>query len=186
MEKKRDDIKFLFNALALGLVVIAIIVVFHPYMVDDPRLEEVKQVEGKFLTIKPEDMPKLVQASGDKPVIMMLYATWCYYCRQLMPVIIQLMRDRELDGFTPIFISMDTEPRKLSRYLVHRDFYHYFRPYVLEMRPFNRYEGYMRPMGSSFTGTIPYVAFFKNGRMVVEVNKVVGRDYMLAMIARAK
>jgi|GEM_PF-6483760 len=186
MEKKRDDIKFLFNTLALTFTIVALIVVFQPYMVDDPRLEEVKKIESQLINITPQDVPGLLKSTTGKPVLFMAYATWCYYCRQVMPVIIQLMRDHEFDEFTPVFISLDSEPRKLSRYLVHRDFYHYFRPYVLDSGLFNRLSSVMQPIGSSFSGIIPYIAIFKDGRMVVEVNKVVNRQQLLDLVAQAK
>ncbi len=187
MKKKRpDDIRFLINTFAITLVIVGVIIAFQPYLEYEPRLEEVKHIESKIVTLEPQQVADMV-TNDKKPVMLVGYASWCYYCRQVMPTLVEMVRSHELDSVTPVFISLDDQPRKLSQYLVYHDYNTAFSPYVVDRGLFRRISSAMRATGSGFTGVIPYIGFFgRDGKLKAEVTGVVGKDKIIAMAQTVK
>ena len=182
-----DDVKFLINAFSLAIIVVAILVTFQPYLENEPRIEEVRQVEQHFITPDIAELAQLTKSDGKKPVMLVAFASWCYYCRQVMPEIVGMMRNHEIDGITPVFISLDDEPRKLSRYLVHNEYNKSFNPYVIGRGHSGEITNVMQPSGSSFSGVIPYIGFFdKNGKISAQSIGVVDRQTLSLMVSKVK
>jgi thiol-disulfide isomerase/thioredoxin len=179
--KRQNDITFLINTFGLTFVLVAILVSFQPYLESDYRIEEVKKVDRETVSLYPEEIAKMI-TSKHKPVMLVAYASWCGYCRQLMPVVVDMVRNNELPEVEPLFVSLDEEPRKFSKYLVHNDYHTVFSPYVVDHGVTRPLSSAMRPLGSSFEGTIPYVGFFdKNGKMVAESTGVLGESQIRLM-----
>ena len=184
--KKPDDIKFLINTFSISVIIVAILVAFQPYLENEPRLEEVKQVERSLVTVKTEDLTRMVLSGGDKPVMFIGYASWCYYCRQVMPVVADMIRNHKLDNVKPVFVSLDEQPRKLSTYLVRNDYNKIFTPYVIDRGFLGGIKATMQSTGSSFTGTIPYIGFFdRDGKIRAESIGIVGERQILTMAEKA-
>ncbi len=119
---------FLFNAFGLSLIILAIILEFAPYMEfgNNPNLEEVKRVEQSVERVYPKQIVSLLTTGEEKPVMLVFYASWCSYCGRLMPRILEMMADHQLDNVKPIFVSMDSQPRLFSKYLVKTQYYKSF------------------------------------------------------------
>ena len=119
--------------------------------------------------------------------MLVLYASWCAYCHVLMPTIVTLIQEHQLDNVSPFFISLDTQPRVLSKYLVHRDYNKVFDPYMLDAGVFDadvfgNLANVLASNGSGYQGSIPYIGFFNvDGKMVAEAFGPVGRQQLLAM-----
>lgn len=179
-EKRPDDIRFLINTFAITLVLFAIIATFQPYLENEPKLEDVKRIESRIVTLEPTQLAAMLKS--EKPVMLVAYASWCPYCREIMPIVAQMIRNHELDGVTPLFVSLDVEPRPLSRYLVHGGYDKIFSPYVVDHGLSRRISTAMEPSGSHFSGVIPYIGFFdKNGIVQAESVGVVNRSRLMAM-----
>ena len=183
--KPRDDISFLINTFGITMVIVALLIAFQPYLENDTRLEEVKQVERSIVSLYPSELPKMLTSKTKKPVMLVAYASWCGFCRQLMPVIAAMDMNHELDGVTPVFVAIEDQPRKLSKYLVHSNYNTIFSPYMVDHALSMQISSAMEPTGSSFNGTIPYVGFFDtDGKIVTESNGVVSRQKLLSMASR--
>jgi len=182
-----DDIRFLINTFSTTLIIVAILVTFQPYMENEPRLEEVRYVEQHIVTVDPQDLSRMIKSDTGKPVMLVAYASWCYFCRQVMPVVTKMIRNHELDDVTPVFISLDDQPRKLSRYLVHNEYNTLFASYVVGYGLSREISGAMQPSGSSFTGIIPYVGFFdKNGKLRAESTGIVNERQLSVMVQKLR
>jgi len=168
--KKRDDIRFLFNAVLISLTVMAIFFAFQPYMGETPNLDEVLKVERKIVYLEPNDVPQLLKARHGKPVMLVVYASWCPYCQKLMPILKDMMLNRQLDHVSPLFLSMDAQPRVFSKYLVAMGYDKLLPiPYIVDQSPVKRLSMSMEQTGSSYEGAIPYIGFFdENGKMLAD------------------
>ena len=161
-ENSVRDLQFVFNAIVISLTVMAVLFAIKPYLGDDPRLEDIKRLDGNIVTIHPDGMENLVKPASGKPVMLMIYASWCGYCKKMMPSLVQAIENHELDTVEPVFLSIDEQPRLLSKYLVHQGYDILFIPYRLEMgiSP-GDFTAFIQKSGSHYRGTIPYIAFFK-------------------------
>ncbi len=175
------DWAFMLNAAGLSLMLAALVLTFAPYAdISNPNIEEIKAVEQTVQRIIPKNVPyKLVSENG-KPVMLVFYASWCSYCAKLMPRILQMMADHELDNVQPLFISMDSQPRVFSKYLVKTKYYKVFEPLMLQEIFYNNLPEVMQSTGSTFNGAIPYVGFFNHdGKMVAEIFGLVDKQDLL-------
>lgn len=181
--------RFLFNAVGISLVIMAIILEFAPYIEvgDNPKLEEIKAVEQTVQKVYPKKVSSLVASGEGKPVMLVLYASWCSYCGKLMPRILEAMQEHQLDHVKPIFVSMDSQPRIFSKYLVRTQYYKSFQPIMLQELFYNNLPEVMSTTGSRFSGAIPYVGFFNSkGKMVAEIIGLVDKQEFLRVAQSVK
>ncbi|MBY0408340.1 MAG: redoxin domain-containing protein [Rickettsiales bacterium] len=174
------DWAFILNASGLALIVAAIIVTFAPYVeFNNPNLEEIKAVERSVERVIPKNVPaRLLKA--EKPVMLVFYASWCSYCAKLMPKVLQMIDDHELDMVKPVFLSMDSQPRVFAKYLVKTKYYKRFPPLMLQEVFYNNLPEVMAGAGSHFNGAIPYIGFFStDGKMVAEIFGLVDKQGLL-------
>lgn len=176
------------NSAAVILVVAALILTFAPYAdVGNPQIEEIRQVEAAVQRVLPENVPALLQSGDGRPVMLVLYASWCGYCSKLMPRILQLMNEHKLDHVKPVFLSMDSQPRIFSKYLVRTKYYILFQPLMLQEIFYNNLPQVMAATGSGFNGAIPYVGFFSpDGKMLAEISGLVDKQDLLSVAETVK
>lgn len=164
------DWRFLFVTAAFSLLFLALLHVLKPVIAPDPRQDEINALTGRILTVSAAEAETLI-SRGDKPAMLVVYASWCGYCRQMMPDIAVLLADPRYGALRPVFLSRDSENGKLAAYLLYSRLDRLFTPYILpsaEMRPLRKM---LAAHGASFTGGIPYVAFFdREGRLRGELN----------------
>ena len=184
----RKDGFFLFNALGISLIITAIILEFAPYMeINNPQIEEIKAVEKTLHKVYPKKVASLLSSGEGKPVMVVFYASWCSYCGRLLPRILSLMADHQLDNVRPIFLSMDSQPRVFSKYLVKTQYYKAFEPLMLQEVFYNNLPEIMASTGSTFNGAIPYVGFFNSkGKMVAEISGLVDKQNFLKVAQSVK
>lgn len=187
-ERRKEEFSFVLNAFALALIISAIIVTFAPYAdYDRPDIKEIRSIESSVMRVRPDDVPKLLVSDKGKPVMMVLYASWCSYCAKLLPRVFEMMENNELDAVTPIFISMDVQPRLYSKYLIRTRYHEKFQPIMLEEAIFNNLpEVLEEETGSHFTGGIPYVALYnRNRKMVAELSGLVDKQAISRAVEQA-
>jgi thiol-disulfide isomerase/thioredoxin len=184
------DLSFVCNALGISLMVMALLVTFAPYMEsDNVNMDEVAGVERSLQRVEPKDVPDYIATVVErekKPAMVVFYASWCGYCARLLPGLVDMMKSGELDTVKPIFVSMDSQPRVFSKYLVKTGYYKYFPPLMLQEVLYNNLAGVMKKHGSSFQGAIPYMAFYnKDAKIVAEFTGLVDKQDLLRSAALA-
>lgn len=174
------DFQFLFNAIVYGLLALAILQAYGPYFFPDPKAEDIKAFNRKIIPIHPAEIPPLLQRTDGKPTMLVIYASWCTWCRKTMPEIVALVRKHRLDYLSPLFISVDERSDQLASYLVHQDYAGGFTPYRVQSALADGLPHALQRMGSQFEGGIPYIAFFDaQGKPVAEFLGMVDKDTLL-------
>lgn len=184
------DWAFVLNAFGFSLLILALIITFAPYAdVNNPQIEEIRAVERSLISVVPDQVPQLLAdkaAEGNKPVMLVLYASWCKYCAKIMPILLDMMKTGELDGVRPFFLAMDAQPRVFSKYMVKTQYYQFFPPVMLREVLYNNLPQALANTGSSFSGAIPYLAFFDlNGKMVAEHEGLLDKQALLSLVDSA-
>jgi thiol-disulfide isomerase/thioredoxin len=182
MRKISDrDINFLLNAVILALIIMAVLHAVQP-IVDPPKNRDVEvQAHMKDLVpIRPMKVGKMLESKDGKPSVVLVYASWCPYCRKLMPELVSLIKEKQFEGAHLYFVSLDHEPEKLSHYLVYNDYMGIFTPYIAEKDTGQEMSGILSLTGSGYKGQMPYVGFFdKDGKMVAETFGMVNKKRLL-------
>ena len=182
----QKDTQFLFNTFVISLLVMALLFAFEPYIETnvDPKKEIIAQLDHQIVTIYPADLNKFVKSESGKPVMLVMYASWCGYCKKVMPFLVDMVKNHEIDMVDTKFVSIDDQPRLLSRYLVHKEYDNVFTPYRLS-RDLLRgsYADFIYSSGSHFRGSIPYIGFFdKQGKLISDASGVVEKDDVMGVI----
>jgi len=138
-------------------------------------------------TIVPFDQARakdLTKASG-KPLMLHIYASWCPYCRQQNPAIVDLIHQN--DGkMEVVVLSIDQDQNKLADFLAKKPQPLPYTPFIMDASAAASFMQVMRSQRSSFDGSIPYTAFFnKEGKMVEEFSGVVDKAVLDAGLKRA-
>jgi thiol-disulfide isomerase/thioredoxin len=178
------DLKFFITTIALGLLFIAFLQAFGMYLgKPDPQREEITAVWHRITHLPPDKVPALLQHADDKPVMLVIYASWCPYCKELMPEIIELMQHHQMDSVTPLFLSVDERADLLAAYLVHNNYQMFFTPYMAES---GLHSGLKGKVGH-FNGHIPYIGFFdRQGQLITEFPGMVDKHTLLNTIDQLK
>lgn len=139
------------------------------------------------MRIEPDRVPDLLHGKGDKPVMLVIYASWCSYCSKLLPNILDLQAEGALDVVEPVFLSMDSQPRIFSKYLYSTGYHKYFQPVMIKEVWFNNLPKVLQTVtGSHFKGGIPYVGLFdNNAKMVAEFTGLLDKQAIMSVVADA-
>src|SRR4051812_31047904 len=98
--KKYDrDIRFMVNTVACGLLFIAFLQAFGPYLgKPDPQQAEINAMIGRIVVIDADKVPPLLSRPDGKPVMMMVYASWCPACQRVLPDVADLIQHHKMDN----------------------------------------------------------------------------------------
>lgn len=184
----RRNWAFMFNSLGFSIIVLAIFFEYSPYMdVNNPRMEEIRVVEKTIKRVIPKHVLRMLVSDDGRPVMAVFYASWCSFCATEMPVILETLEEHKLDWVKPVFISMDSQPRVYSKYLVSTQYYKKFPPVMLQEIFYNNLAEVMSTTGSSFNGAIPYIGFFDSrGKMVAEIFGLVDKQGLIKVAEAVK
>lgn len=124
------------------------------------------------------------EVGSDKPTLLVLFASWCPYCKKLIPNIISLANERK-DTLNVLAISIDEDPSAI-------------RTYVSTLRPmpsFNVYnnstdnqralvQAFLYKNNMQFNGGIPFMGIFKEGKAVQQIGGFVEKSVLTEMLDR--
>jgi thiol-disulfide isomerase/thioredoxin len=184
-KKKTHWLDFVLNVTIITLIVMAVLHTIQPMITPpDPRMGEVEGYRSELIPLHPADLDKKLQSG--KPSIMLVYTSWCGYCRMLIPELMKLNAEKKLDGMQKLFVSLDTDSNELSKYIVLNGYKGSFDPYVVMQGTSSGLVQLSADKGGNFKGQIPYVGVFdKEGKLVAESLGMTNYNRLLDMVNKA-
>lgn len=183
---KPSDIEFLMRTFVFALLLLAILHAFKPYWSDSKA--EPGKVEALVMqtgTMTADAITRRIAAS-EKPTMVVIFASWCGYCRTVMPVVHGLWKEGKLNAYQPFFISVDTGAYPLATYLLENGLDDMIPlPVIYDKQRGGNLPANMHAMGAGYQGGIPYIAFFgPRGALLDDINGAVERDEIEEMLTR--
>lgn len=185
MDKKQRDIRFVLHAVVWSaLIMAALHAVNFMFVPLDPVEAAIREQVRELKPIRASELRPLLK-QPDKPTMLVIYASWCGICHQVMPQLSQLHGEGAFSGVDPVFLSIDRNFRDLGKYLVESGHTSMIAsPYVFKYSSVNMLNQVLTPLGSSFRGHIPYIAFFDpSGKAVAEFSGMVNKEQLREVLA---
>jgi len=165
IKPKKTDIDFVMRTFVYALLILAIMHAFRPYMSDSEAYtrEQVEDLARQTKGMTADDVGTYLSTS-QRPTMLVIYASWCGYCKKIMPGIYSLWSDRKINGDQMLLLSRDTSVLPLSKYLLETGFDKMVgSPIVVKGGSKSSLPAVLQKYGSSFDGGIPYIGFFAPG-----------------------
>src|SRR5581483_10061892 len=109
------DIAFALKAFLAAAFVMLALRLAYPNNFDKDSAEA-SRLAQRIEQISPGGLRSQLLAAKGKSAVVMFYASWCPYCRTMMPEVTALLKGAR-QPVTPIFISIDSSPKHLAQYL---------------------------------------------------------------------
>lgn len=182
------DINFLLNAAILALIIMAVIHAIAPIVAPPPDTsKEVQAYMADITPIRPRDIEKKLHVADGRGSMLVVYATWCSYCRKLLPGAVSLLKDEEMKGVQPLFLALDDDAADVAGYTVNQGYAGMYTPYIIQQGTSNELIGALSVTDSNFKGHIPYVGFFgPDGKLVAETYGMVDKERLRAGLKKLK
>ena len=121
---------------------------------------------ANVLTTTPAEIVRKIETSPT-PFMILAFASWCPYCKKQIDDLAKLTPADQLRIPEIVAVSIDSDPQAYSNYL--RSKTGVFFPMRLYVGD-NNLESLLKNYGSTFDGGIPYLAIFKDKKLVKEFN----------------
>jgi thiol-disulfide isomerase/thioredoxin len=183
LKTRGGEFRFLFNALIWSLLILALIHVLAPHIAPDPRADEIKEFTYELVPAKADAVMSQLKGNGG---VLFIYASWCSYCRQIMPDLTAALRDGTIGRDRIVFLSHDNSLEALARYLVRGGYQRMFAPYIIGRQEMHRLASGLWAAGSRFDGGIPYLGRFDaKGNLIEEIQGIPDQGRLRALIENA-
>ncbi len=188
-ERASRDIGFIIKAGVIALLLMAVMHIINPIL-NPPReitMDQVTEVSQSIVSLRANETLPLLRNAEGKHTLMVVYASWCPACRMLMPNIMEMIVDKELDHMNRVFFSLDTDYRALAVYLLAGHYEELFTPYIVKASAVNSLEKALSRTGSSYNNGLPYIAVFDAaGQLVDEDAGVVSQRRLRKMTSYSR
>lgn len=121
---------------------------------------------ANVLVTTPAEIVRKIETSTT-PLTLIVFTSWCPYCKKQMDELAKLTPAEQLRIPEILAVSIDSDPQAYSNYL--RSKAGVFWPMRLYVGDTNL-ETLLKNYNSSFDGSIPYLATFKDKKIVKEFN----------------
>lgn len=178
---RRIQLHYVVNAIGLSFMLMAVIATLAPlFQKPPPTRQEIEEVAVKIESITPRAVEPLLRSAEGKPTLLIIYASWCPFCRLAMPGLVDRQRAGEFDSYHVLYLSLDYELMAMAKYLARYGFHNNFTPYLVKRTDDESLIGVLQAAGATYDGKIPYEAVFdRNGKMVAELDGVVDKKRLL-------
>jgi thiol-disulfide isomerase/thioredoxin len=183
MKSKPDSVKFIIHAVVWSLLALALLNSFAPVIAPDEREPEVRAVIKSIIVVPPETLAQRF-ATSEKPTLLFVYASWCPYCRQVLPYLLHLQDTGALAQVNPLFLSLDGDKRPLAIYIVHAEYAGRYTPYIISQWQGDAVKQSLQQLGSNYRGAIPYIALFDKEKLIGEISGMPGETQLQNLLQR--
>jgi len=129
---------------------------------------------------------KELSEHSSKPLMLHIYASWCPFCTQQNPAIMELI-DQNKNKVDAVLISLDTDKYRLAQFLLSKPQPLAFKPFVLSDDARQPLRAFLDGTGGNFAGSIPYTIFINTeGKMVAEFNGLTDKAALEAGLSKAR
>lgn len=179
---KRDGM-FLYWTVVIMLVVMGFMFEVKKKMQPSPAsAQQVMAMLDDLRIISTEELKPKLMNNEQKPTLVFVYASWCTFCRQVMPNIIDLKRSSKLEHINLLMLSIDSSPDALARYLADGRYKGLFTPYLVTGTRELSLKALLQNAGSSYEGGIPFILVFDaDGRLLNETFGYTSGGQILSM-----
>lgn len=126
-----------------------------------------------------------ITKTGSKPTMLHVYASWCPYCRQQSPIVMDLVTNNSAK-MNVVMLSIDQNKMQLADFLSKKQQPLPYEPYILDPSASRTLMRMLQSQHSKFDGGIPYTAFFDtSGKMVADFLGVADKAQLDAGLEQA-
>ncbi len=187
---KPTDIEFLMRVIVFSLMLLALLHAFKPYLTDSTAAvsrAEMEDLARQANVMTPEEVVSYLKQST-RPTMLVVYASWCQYCKRLMPSVYELWSEGKIPGDQMLVVSLDENVTDLATYILENHFNKMLGvPITIKMDNKSALRTALKPLRASFSGGIPYIGFFgKGGRVLDEIRGAVEKNEIEAALVNLK
>lgn len=124
------------------------------------------------------------EISGDAPTLMIIFTSWCPFCKKLFPEVISLANERG-EKLNVVAISVDEDPTAIRGYISS----------LPQLPPFTVYnnstdnerslvQAFLFKNKMNFTGAIPFIAIFQGGEAKQQIGGFVEKSVLTEILGR--
>lgn len=124
------------------------------------------------------------EVGGDAPTLMIVFTSWCPFCKKLLPEIVSLANERG-EKLNVVAISVDEDPAAIRGYISS----------LPQLPPFTVYnhstdnersvvQAFLFKNKMNFTGAIPFMAIFQGGEAKQQIGGFVEKSVLTEMLGR--
>lgn len=146
---------------------------------------EVTSFNQQVKNILIAEIASKVESPDGKATMLVVYASWCGYCKVLIPEILEMKSAGKMDTINLLFVSIDKKKEKLSRYILERGYDTVFEPYILPEESLEGFDSMLMGKGIRYRGVVPYsVIFDGKGRVITEISGMLRKGQLEAIIEK--
>lgn len=144
-------------------------------------------ISDNIISLSATEIAKKLENNNGKATLMVFYASWCSYCKQLIPDILSLQKEGKLDNVELFFLSVDKDKTELAGYLLKHSYDNFFTPYILERNGEEALESMLMKKGHLYSGGLPYTVIFDNkGNVSSAIRGLTSKKNILDKVAQVK
>ena len=124
------------------------------------------------------------EVGGDVPTLMIVFTSWCPFCKKLLPEIVSLANERG-EKLNVVAISFDEDPTAIRGYISS----------LPQLPPFTVYnhssdnerslvQAFLFKNKMNFTGAIPFMGIFQGGEAKQQIGGFVEKSVLTEMLGR--
>ena len=149
----------------------------------DDSLAHADSYPAGITPISASDLTKtLLNPAGMKPTFLLIYASWCPYCKQQFPELGALAEALH-SQVNFITLSADKNPKALAKFLGSRTDNGSYQTYIYGSRDTRLLADTLNRLDADFTGPIPYMALFDGkGKLLAQFGGLTKKEQLKAAI----
>ncbi len=176
----------IFTAIAFGKPIPFLNMPAHPQARNVLQAEVTDLVNNGLIETTAQQISDKIDKKDGKPSLMLIYASWCSYCKFLIPDILSLRHEGKLDNINVFFLSIDKDKSELANYLLKYNYDKEFTPYIIKNGGQDELEIMMINKNRYYNG-VPYTIIFNDdGKIISTIAGSTSKNWLRTKLQQAK